>query len=160
MEKKFNVNGKEVLVKDFTHLGESISFNLNGKKYHFKLQYHSSHEFVFFGDTKYQSVVSSPLSSGDSIVLINGKEANVSEQTVKFGKSKSHTGGLKSPMPGKIFKVIKPAGSQVLKGETILILEAMKMEHSIRADQDGVVKKINFKEGELVQGGVVLVELE
>jgi biotin carboxyl carrier protein len=36
----------------------------------------------------------------------------------------------------------------------------MKMEHSIRADVNGVIKKISFKEGELVQGGVILVELE
>ena len=63
-------------------------------------------------------------------------------------------------MPGKIFKILKDVGSQVKKGEPILILEAMKMEHSIRSDKDGIVKKINFKVGELVQGGVTLAEVQ
>jgi 3-methylcrotonyl-CoA carboxylase alpha subunit len=42
----------------------------------------------------------------------------------------------------------------------VLILEAMKMEHSIRADKDGIVKKIFFQVGQLVQGGVILAEVE
>ena len=63
-------------------------------------------------------------------------------------------------MPGKIFKIVKDAGTEVKKGEPILILEAMKMEHSIRSDKDGKVKKIFYKVGELVQGGVILAEVE
>jgi pyruvate carboxylase subunit B len=63
-------------------------------------------------------------------------------------------------MPGKIFKILKSQDSEVKKGETILILEAMKMEHAIRSDKDGKVKKIFFNVGELVQGGVILAEVE
>ncbi|MBO0400784.1 3-methylcrotonyl-CoA carboxylase, partial [Aeromonas veronii] len=74
----------------------------------------------------------------------------------KMKKAGAHTGGLTSPMPGKIFKIVKEVGSEVKKGETILILEAMKMEHSIRSDKDGKVKKISYQVGELVQGGVTL----
>ena len=60
----------------------------------------------------------------------------------------------------KIFKILKEAGAEVKKGEAILILEAMKMEHSIRSDKDGKVKKIFFQVGQLVQGGVILAEVE
>ena len=94
------------------------------------------------------------------MVICNGKEAILSSAGKKMKKVGAQAGGLTSPMPGKIFKVIKDSGSEVKKGETILILEAMKMEHSIRSDKDGKVKKINFQVGELVQGGVVLAEVE
>lgn len=160
MEKKFIINGKEILVKDFHHLGDAVSFTLEGRRYHFHLEQKNDHEFTFFGNSKIKANVSKPDSSNESMIFLNGKEALVNEFSVRVGKTKGLVGGLKSPMPGKIYKVLKPAGSKVSKGETILILEAMKMEHSIRADQDGVVKKIHFKEGELVQGGVVLAQLE
>ena len=92
--------------------------------------------------------------------MANGREAIGSVAGKKVKKAGAHAGGLTSPMPGKIFKVLKEAGSEVKKGEPILILEAMKMEHSIRSDKDGKVKKINYKVGELVQGGVTLAEVE
>jgi 3-methylcrotonyl-CoA carboxylase alpha subunit len=63
-------------------------------------------------------------------------------------------------MPGKIFKILRGPGEEVKKGEPILILEAMKMEHSIRSDKDGKVKKISYQVGELVQGGAVLAEVD
>ena len=69
-------------------------------------------------------------------------------------------GSLQSPMPGKIFKILKSTGDKITKGEPILILEAMKMEHSIRAPHDGVLKEIFFKEGEQVRGGVALCDIE
>ena len=94
------------------------------------------------------------------MIFSNGREALGSAQGKKIKKSGAMSGGLKSPMPGKIFKVLKDVGSEVKKGEPILILEAMKMEHSIRSDKDGIVKSINFKVGELVQGGVTLAEVQ
>ena len=94
------------------------------------------------------------------MVIAAGKEAIIAEAGKKMKKAASHAGGLTSPMPGKIFKILKDAGSEVKKGEPILILEAMKMEHSIRSDKDGKIKKIFFKVGELVQGGVTLAEVE
>lgn len=75
-------------------------------------------------------------------------------------KGRSHSdGGLVSPMPGKVFKVIAREGDQVEAGSILMILEAMKMEHSIKAPHAGVVGKIFYKEGDLVDGGVELATL-
>jgi 3-methylcrotonyl-CoA carboxylase alpha subunit len=68
-------------------------------------------------------------------------------------------GEMKSPMPGKILKILVSTGAEVEIGTPILVMEAMKMEHTIKASKKGVVEKILFKEGDQVQGGVELVKL-
>ena len=63
-------------------------------------------------------------------------------------------------MSGRIVKVLTQAGAKVAKGDALLILEAMKMEHTIAAPKDGVVKEIHFAAGEQVPEGAELVALE
>ena len=67
---------------------------------------------------------------------------------------------MSAPMPGVILKVLVSQGQQVTKGAPLVILEAMKMEHVISAPRDGTVAAINCKEGELVQPGNDLIELQ
>jgi 3-methylcrotonyl-CoA carboxylase alpha subunit len=69
-------------------------------------------------------------------------------------------GSLTAPMPGKVIKLLVQAGARVKKGEALLILEAMKMEHTIAAPADGVVKEFCFAAGEQVLEGAELVVLE
>ena len=57
----------------------------------------------------------------------------------------------KAPMPGTISKLFVKEGDKIKKGDAIFAMEAMKMEHVIRASFDTVVKKINSKEGEFVE---------
>ena len=67
---------------------------------------------------------------------------------------------LSAPMPATVLKVHVAAGSVVHQGDTLVILEAMKMELPIRSTGEAVVKAVHCREGELVQSGAVLVELE
>jgi biotin carboxyl carrier protein len=160
MEKIFTINGQEVKVTNYKHNGESVSFELGGKSHSYMLISRDGHEFILDNGGRFKAVVGTPNRDGDVMIIANGKEAIGSVAGKKMKKAGAHAGGLTSPMPGKIFKVLKESGSEVKKGEAILILEAMKMEHSIRADKDGTVKKIFYKVGELVQGGVTLAEVE
>ena len=66
---------------------------------------------------------------------------------------------LSAPMPATVLKVLVAAGTPVKKGETIVILEAMKMELPLRATADATVTAVRCREGELVQPDTVLVEL-
>ena len=69
-------------------------------------------------------------------------------------------GGLEAPMPGVVTRVLVAAGDQVTKGQPLLALEAMKMEHLIRAPRDGRIASVAAAAGAMVQGGATLVELE
>jgi 3-methylcrotonyl-CoA carboxylase alpha subunit len=68
-------------------------------------------------------------------------------------------GGLLAPMPGRVRRVLLGEGARVEKGDVILILEAMKMEHAIRAPGEGTVARILFGEGDLVEAGAILAEI-
>jgi 3-methylcrotonyl-CoA carboxylase alpha subunit len=68
-------------------------------------------------------------------------------------------GSLAAPMPGKVIQVLVETGAHVKKGEALLILEAMKMEHTIAAPANGVVKEILFAAGEQVAEGAELIVL-
>jgi biotin carboxyl carrier protein len=71
-----------------------------------------------------------------------------------------HHDTLAAPMPATVVKILVDAGARVARGETLVLLEAMKMELPLRAPAEGVVQAINCREGELVAPGFPLVELE
>lgn len=76
--------------------------------------------------------------------------------------SASTTGkqSLSAPMPATVLRVLAAQGDHVRKGDSLVILEAMKMELPVRADTDAVVVDVRCREGELVQAGTDLVELK
>jgi propionyl-CoA carboxylase alpha chain len=69
-------------------------------------------------------------------------------------------GGLNAPMPGKVVEVQIKKGSSVKKGDTLIILEAMKMEHKVSAPSSGKIKDILVSKGEQVENGQTLVVLD
>lgn len=69
-------------------------------------------------------------------------------------------GAVKAPMPGLVLQILVTEGDVVKKGDSILVLEAMKMENSIKAPSDGVVKKIHAQTRQAVYKNQLLMEME
>ena len=69
-------------------------------------------------------------------------------------------GSLRAPMPGMVLAILVEVGQRVNKGDALLKLEAMKMEHTIRTAADGVVEAIYFASGETVAADTLLVQLK
>ena len=67
---------------------------------------------------------------------------------------------LKSPMPGKVIRVLVEVGDQVHAGQGLVVVEAMKMQNEMKASRDGVVTRVAAKGGDTVCAGDVLVTLE
>ena len=66
---------------------------------------------------------------------------------------------LSAPMPGTVTQVLTKEGDEVVRGQPLIIVEAMKMEHVIRAPRAGIVNAVRAHAGDQVGGGAVLVEL-
>ena len=74
-------------------------------------------------------------------------------------KSTDADGKLCAPMNGKIVTLLAQVGDQIETGAALLVMEAMKMEHTIRAPYRGIVQTFHYKSGDLVDGGAALVDL-
>lgn len=144
-EKSFKLN-MGTIEQTYHFLKESdgiVLFSSKGQELSFE-------KFLFDKDGVFQA-----FSCGHEVIIEEHKKAQINT-----GASLLSEGSLQSPMPGKIFKLFKEKGASVVSGETVMIVEAMKMEHAIRATKDGILKEVFFKEGDQVQGGMALCEIE
>ena len=74
--------------------------------------------------------------------------------------SEQQAGGLVAPMPGKVIDLKVKVGSKVKKGDTLVILEAMKMEHQVKASEDGKVTKVLIKKDDQLENGALLMVVD
>jgi 3-methylcrotonyl-CoA carboxylase alpha subunit len=104
-------------------------------------------------------------------VVINGEEVHVftgerhlvlgySDPLAHAGESEDEGGRLTAPMPGKIVAILVKKDEAVVKGAPLLIMEAMKMEHTIAAPRDGVVEELLYATGDQVEEGVQLLAFQ
>lgn len=96
-------------------------------------------------------------------ITVNGRTLMVTKTTSARQRGHGHqqaAGELNAPMPGQVRAVNVSAGETVTKGQTLLILEAMKMEIRVQAPRDGVVVSIDVKQGQTVEREQRLITME
>ena len=147
-----------------------------------RLNAESHHDFVFSAGGDEHRVRVAFLEAGRRLEVDGREAAPAKAETVRDGRTwhvfhdglrwslalkqelaevdADATGSLAAPMPGRVIKLLVDAGAQVKKGQPLLILEAMKMEHTITAPADGTVKEIHYAAGEQVLEGAELIRLE
>jgi biotin carboxyl carrier protein len=100
------------------------------------------------------------------LISVNGNkyQLNVKDKFDELLKSlgmdnlnASKVNEIKAPMPGLVLDIRVTEGSEVKKGDPILVLEAMKMENILKSPTDGIIKKINVKKGIAVEKNQVLI---
>jgi len=114
---------------------------------------------VVAGERRRRVFVTGPPERRD--VFIDGRTftIEVSRAGERRARAAAHADALAAPMPGTVVNVLVAPGQSVHRGDTLLTLEAMKMELPVRAPHDGTVKTIHCREGELVQAGARLLDL-
>ncbi len=155
MKKQILVDDEIVDVDVLEENASFVLFNFEGVEYKVKLNSLQDGKMVLNLNGRNRPVVLE-----DTTYVVNGEEFEVSSPKRSRKKSKAlDHGQMTSPMPGKILKIIAKVGQEVVAGDPILVMEAMKMEHTIKASKSGKIEKIHFKEGDQVSGGVELVKL-
>lgn len=156
----------------FDHGSETISVEVtpSGKSYR-----------VSVGDEKFEAEVLAA-TEGRLDLLIDGKRltayvsadnakrwVTVNGQTIMLTKSSGarargagheHASELVAPMPGQVRAVNVSEGESVIQGQTLLVLEAMKMEIRVQAPRDGKVIKLFVEQGQTVERDQMLIEIE
>lgn len=155
MKKQIQLNNELIDVEIIEQNPRFVLFNLDGTEYAVNLNNTDDYKMNLSLKNENRSIT-----SFDTHYVVDGIEFQISAPKRSRSKSKnSDHGQMTSPMPGKILKIMVKEGAEVKVGAPILVMEAMKMEHTIKASKDGVIEKIYFKEGDQVQGGVELVKL-
>lgn len=101
------------------------------------------------------------LLNGNTYTFLIGKEETIKRKKLsKKANESSNIYLLKSPMPGKIIDVFVSKGAKVEKGEPLVVLEAMKMQNLLQAEEGGTITAISTRVGESVLGDQILVEIK
>jgi propionyl-CoA carboxylase alpha chain len=100
--------------------------------------------------------------AGDQLIVqgVDGDITFTERPRFSVPGSEQTAGGFVAQMPGKVLELRVAPGDRVRAGDTVLVLEAMKMEHPMRAPEDGVVSEVHVVEGEQVEAGTLLLVVE
>jgi len=174
VDKKFNTNKLYALASgsepfEFTlPLKDSIS--IDGKEYSVLLEYDGlsgAYMIVFNGKTYPVEVIKKQQNKYEIVFNNISHTINVETpfslgriKTLESSKKKTDQAYLKAPMPGKIISIMTNEGTKIQRGETILILEAMKMENEILSPINGTISKIHVKANTTVMKDDIMVEIK
>ncbi len=139
-EYKYKINGKPYTVSVGDIEGKNVTVEVNGVAYSVELEKEAAPKI------KPIARVSAPATVAP---------AAAPRQAAPAGK-----GAICSPLPGVILEVKIKEGDNVKRGQTLMVLEAMKMENDIKADRDGKVTKISVSKGESILEGTELISIE
>lgn len=141
-EYKYKINGNEYAVCINEVNDTTANVTVNGEEYKVEWEKPKEEKPV----VKVQPVVAKP--------------AQAQAQAAPAPAAAVKGNAIKTPLPGVIIDVKVNVGDTVKKGDTVVVLEAMKMENNINADRDGKVTAIQVAKGDTVADGAVLVVLE
>lgn len=166
MQLEFVVNGRNATVKEIRRTGNLVTLSVDGQIYEVDIDKVSGEEYSILAEGKSYNVEVIP-TTDPKVYRVNtfhfGFDVSVNDAEARYlQKRKSREGDsagdtIKSPMPGKVVKVLVKKGDPVKKGETVVVLSAMKMESEYKAGCDGIVSKVAVKEGDTVEGNQLLV---
>ena len=144
---EFIIDDKKLFISNISIKNGSITLEINKAFYElFISETKSGNGFISYQGFLYQFKRLDVLSCNENYNKISG---NGEKQ-----------GDIASPMPGKVIKIEIKKGDMVAHGDTLAIVEAMKMENHINAPFDGVIREVAVKEGDMVDGGVILMSME
>jgi biotin carboxyl carrier protein len=160
-----SINDKKSFIKVSD---KEIIFN-GEEKYSYELIKLGSNSYIFKMDNKVYGLTAEGFNSETVKVQLNDKHFEVTVRTAlqekakklleKSNSAKNHHKDIKAPMPGLILKVHKDIGEKVEQGESIMILEAMKMENDLKSPVSGTIEKVFIKEGSAVEKGMILFSI-
>ena len=136
---------------------KTMEFSVDGEKTKLFIKKVAGKIYYSFDEVSWKKL---PALGVNEVLVSNSEMYKVFRGFKPSGLHAGGAGALITQMPGKVVKMMKAVGEKVAKGETVLILEAMKMENEIKSGADGVIKSINVKEGQALDSGFLMVEIE
>ena len=146
---------------------DTVNAVVDGREYTLDVSQPEPGLYVLRDGSKKNVAFVSNLADGTSQVSLNNHTIDVKLTDPKRLRGSSvdadQAGGaaeIKTAMPGKVVRILKAVGDEVLKGEGVIVVEAMKMQNEMKSPKDGVIKEIHVSESDTVSAGDVLVVID
>jgi pyruvate carboxylase len=163
----FKFEDKEIEVEVLRQKGDDVQLLIEGNAYDTSFVFIDKGEvdFTFGGEAYFAKIT-----AGEKLnmkVVLNGKTFVMRRMDLRddaltagaSGGSANESNSVKSPMPGKVFKLHVKEGDKVIKGDCLLVIESMKMENRILSTKDAVVQKVNVALNDMVEASTTLIML-
>ena len=163
------INGKNTLKSELDFKNNKVSGTLNGKAVEADIINAGHQEYhVLLNNRSYNILlVKADYAEKKIIVKVNGKKYTLDVKD-KYDELLHNLGldniaskkinDIKAPMPGMVLNILVGEGQEVKKGDSLLVLEAMKMENVLKSPTDGVIKKIVATKGNAVEKNQLLIQ--
>jgi len=139
------LDGREVPIDVSEGRNGVLSLLLAGKSYEVKQEHTGRESRIVVGQERFSAAVSDPRS------LRSRRPTGAAAQGMRT---------IKAPMPGKVVRLLASEGSTVEMGQSVIVIEAMKMQNELKAPKNGIVKRIRVAEGAAVEAGQTLADVE
>jgi biotin carboxyl carrier protein len=142
---------------------KKFSFTIRGNKYDVEL--HNIEENIAeveVNGSRYEVEIHKEIKTSKTPKLVRARAEHSQESATPQSTRKAtapSVGGIRAPLPGTILEVKVKVGDEIRVGDTLLIMEAMKMENNIKADKAGKISLLNVNVGDSVLEGDLLVEI-
>ena len=145
-------------------------FRIEGKEIEFELHASGKTDAVAkLANRNYEVMLDNSCpDKSECVVYVNGRGIPLTIEDEKTALLKqfegsepagSQSNSIKSPMPGKINKILVQEGDEIQAGQGVLILEAMKMENEIKSPSSGIIARVHIKETDAVEKNELLIEI-
>ncbi len=161
--------GEKTLQVEIDRDGEAVFARIDGRSYKLEVSQPEPNLFLLKHEGKIREAFVSPNQHANEPyrVSVSGKDMEVRvidpkrlRGTTKDNEHGDNQAEIKTAMPGKVVRIIAEKGTNVAKGEAVLVVEAMKMQNELRSPKDGIVAEIRAVEGATVAAGEILAVIE
>lgn len=161
MKRKFLINGKEISVSDVSMAEGKVSFSMDGEAYTFELVAGGNgYVALIEGNAHFRMFIGQMEAHEKRHVFLDGKEAFIMPVPRSRKRQEAEKTSFTAPMPGKVVEVHVKPKDKVKKGQAVITMEAMKLQHTLHAPQDGVVEEVHYDVGAQVHDGAMLVKFK
>jgi biotin carboxyl carrier protein len=150
---------------EFKRDGEKISASVDGREYALEASEVEPNVYLLKHENRIFQIYVLPGASSVTTLGNHSFEIKISDPKRLRGAGAAAgaadgTIEIKTAMPGKVVRVVAEQGAEIKQGESVLVVEAMKMQNEMKSPKDGVVKEIRVAEGATVNAGDVLAVIE
>ncbi len=163
------LSGDQELNVEISSVEDRVVATIEGRQYHLKVSEPEPDVFLIKHQGKVHEFHVDLVDRGTGSYVVSSRDGEVElslfdPRNLRAAAGQSEGAGgvaeVRTAMPGKVVRILREAGSEVAKGDGVVVVEAMKMQNDLKAPRSGIVREIRVKQGQTVGAGEVLAVID